>query len=97
MVHKHKAQLSVHGGQQKYGINYVDTYAPMVTWPSIRMTLILSLLYSWHTQEVDFIMAYPQANIETNLYMKLPPGIEVDCDDGQVYVLRLLKNLYGQK
>eukprot|EP00957_Ditylum_brightwellii_P056699 4297236-Ditylum_brightwellii.AAC.1 len=42
-------------------------------------------------------MAYPQADIETGLYMKLPPGIKVNRDDGQIYVLRVLKNIYSQK
>eukprot|EP00957_Ditylum_brightwellii_P137548 10486078-Ditylum_brightwellii.AAC.1 len=33
-IYRHKARLNVHGGQQEYGISYVDTYAPVVTWPS---------------------------------------------------------------
>jgi hypothetical protein len=31
-VYKHKARLNIHGGQQEYGVNYWETYAPVVTW-----------------------------------------------------------------
>jgi hypothetical protein len=34
-VNKYKARLNVHGGKQEYGINYFETYAPVVTWFSI--------------------------------------------------------------
>jgi hypothetical protein len=34
-VYKHKARLNIHGGQQEYGINYRETYAPVVTWAAI--------------------------------------------------------------
>jgi hypothetical protein len=33
---KWKARLNVHGGQQEKGVNYWETYAPVVSWPTIR-------------------------------------------------------------
>ena len=36
---KHKARLCAHGGMQKWGINYWDTYAPVVNWISVRTLL----------------------------------------------------------
>eukprot|EP00957_Ditylum_brightwellii_P088326 6728136-Ditylum_brightwellii.AAC.1 len=42
-------------------------------------------------------MAYPHADNKHDLYMRLPKGIESAFGDGQVYVLKLLKNIYGQK
>eukprot|EP00957_Ditylum_brightwellii_P158128 12036205-Ditylum_brightwellii.AAC.1 len=96
-VYKHKARLNVHGGQQQYGINNFDTYAPVVTWSSVRMILIKLLLHDWHTQQIDFMMAYLHAVIEHDLYMKLPKGVECSIDHGKQYILKLLKNIYGQK
>ena len=29
--------LNVHGGKQTYGVNYFETYAPVVTWFAIRL------------------------------------------------------------
>ena len=43
-AYKWKARLNVHGGQQEHGVHYWDTYAPVVTWQTIRLFLILSLL-----------------------------------------------------
>jgi hypothetical protein len=34
-LNKHKAQLCVHGGQQTWGLDYWDTYAPVVMWASV--------------------------------------------------------------
>jgi hypothetical protein len=50
-----------------------------------------------HTHQCNFIMAYPQAHIEWDMYMELPQGIQVAEGDSMDYVLKLLKNNYGQK
>jgi len=96
-VYKYKARLNVHGGQQEYAVNYYETYAPVVTWPSIRTLLTLSIIHRWHTRQVDFVLAYPQAPIEFDMYMELPKGIETKFGNGRTHVLKLKKNLYGQK
>ena len=71
-VYKWKARLNVHGGQQEHGIHYWDTYAPVVTWQTVRLFLVLSLLLGWQSRQLDFVMAYPQAPAEMPLYMRLP-------------------------
>jgi hypothetical protein len=96
-VYKHKARLNVHGGQQQFGVNYFETYSPVVMWFSLRTLLTLSLLNRWHTRQIDFILAYPQAPIEFDMYMELPKGIEMADGSRKTHVLKLLKNLYGQK
>eukprot|EP00957_Ditylum_brightwellii_P028353 2141234-Ditylum_brightwellii.AAC.1 len=61
------------------------------------MALILALLREWYTRQIDFVMAYPHVDIEHDLYMKLPAGIEANCGDDGEYALKLRKNIYGQK
>ena len=73
-VYRWKARLNVHGGQQEHGVHYWDTYAPVVTWQTVHLFLILSLLLGWQSRQLDFIMAYPQAPAEMPLYMRLPQG-----------------------
>jgi hypothetical protein len=82
-VYKHKARLNVHGGKQAYGKNYFEMYAPVVTWFSIRLLLVLSILNNWHTRQVDFVLAYTQADIEFDMYMELPMGIETKYSNGK--------------
>ena len=96
-VYKWKARLNVHGGQQEKGVNYNDTYSPVVSWFSIRLLLVMSLLNGWATRQIDFVLAFPQATIEFDLYMKLPAGTVLAQGNAETHVLLLHKNLYGQK
>jgi hypothetical protein len=42
-------------------------------------------------------MAYPQASIEMDIYMELPQGIQTKHKNSKDCVLKLEKNIYGQK
>eukprot|EP00957_Ditylum_brightwellii_P122530 9344192-Ditylum_brightwellii.AAC.1 len=52
-IAKYKDRLNVHGGQQEYGMNYFDTYAPVVTWSSARLILVMVILNTWVTSCVQ--------------------------------------------
>ena len=96
-VKKYKARLNLHGKMQAYGMNYYETYVPVVTWFSIRLLIVIGILFGWALCQCDFVMAYPQASIECDLYMELPQGIQTSEGDSKDHVLKLLKNIYGQK
>ena len=68
-----------------------------MNWFSVRLFLVLVLTLKWHTRQVDFVLAYPQAPIECDLYMKMPRGIVVPGYNSKKYCLKLVKNIYGQK
>jgi hypothetical protein len=95
-VYRWKARLNVHGGTQIKNVHFWETYSPVVKWSSIRLFLTLAVVKGWHTRQVDFVLAYPQADIETELYMEIPQGFEFEGSK-KTHCLRLLKNLYGQK
>ncbi len=96
-ITKHKARLNIHGGKQVYGINYYDTYAPVITWFAIRLLMAFAIMFELAMRQVDFIQAYPQAPIEFDMYMELPLGIETKTGNSKDHILQLLSNLYGQK
>ena len=96
-ITKWKVRLKVHGGQQEKGVNYEETYSPVAIWTSIRTLLILSVLNKWHTRHVDFVLAFPQAPFEYELFMKFLPGIKIKGVSNRTHCLQLLRNLYGQK
>ena len=96
-ITKYKARLNLHGGKQVYGINYYETYAPVVTWFAIRLLLVIVIILNLASKQIDFVMAYPQAPIEMDMYMELPTGIETKFGNSRDYVLKLIRNLYGQK
>lgn len=95
-IYKWKARLNVDGGKQERGVNYWETYAPVAQWSSIRLILIMTAYKGWSTRQMDFVQAYPQAPAETKLYMEVPKGFHIGDEKGK-YVLRLVKNIYGQK
>eukprot|EP00978_Attheya_sp_CCMP212_P035604 scaffold155678_cov30-Attheya_sp.AAC.2 len=97
-VYKWKARLNIHGGKQEKGINYWETYSPMVTWNSIRIFLILAIVNNWHTRQIDFVLAYPQADVECDMYMEIPRGFQLPAgENSKDYALKLRRNLYGAK
>ena len=87
----------MHGGQQEYGIHYWETYAPVVAWKTLRVFMILSLIHGWASHPLNFIMAYPQAPAEKPLCMRLPQGYHHKGITKDTHVLKLIRNIYGQK
>ena len=96
-VYKWKARLNVHGGQHVHGVHYWDTYTPVVTWQTVRLFLILSLILGWQSRQLDFVIAYPQVPAEMPLYMHLPQGYKHNGISRKTHALKLLRNVYGQK
>ena len=96
-VYKWKARLNIDSSKQTKGVNYWETYAPVASWPSIRLLLIHALLHGWHTKQIDFVQSYTQADIETDLYMEIPKGFHIEGEDPKDFILKLHKNIYGQK
>jgi hypothetical protein len=96
-VKSHKARLNLHSGKQVCGMNYFETYAPVVTWFAIRLIIIFGIIFGWALRQVDFVMAYPQAQIKMDIYMEIPQGIMTAHGNSKDHVLKLEKNIYGQK
>jgi hypothetical protein len=46
-VKSHKARLILHGRKQVYGMNYFETFAPVVTWFAIRLMIIFGIIFCW--------------------------------------------------
>jgi hypothetical protein len=97
-IYKWKARLNAHGGQQEqeHGVNFWETYSPVVNWFSIRLFLVISILRNWETRQIDFVLAFPQADVECDLYMEVPQGFDLDGEKKK-YCLKLKKNIYGTK
>jgi hypothetical protein len=97
-LNKHKARLCAHGGMQTWGHNYWETYAPVVNWASVRLILAIAKIHGLPSKSIDFVLAFPQADLEVPVYMQLPVGFDApDNADRKLYVLKLNKSLYGLK
>jgi hypothetical protein len=96
-VKKWKARLNLDGSKMVKGTDYVESYSPVASWNSIRTMLILATQHGWHTIQIDYVLAFPQAPIEKTLYMEVPKGFEIEGCDRRQHCLKLHKNLYGSK
>lgn len=94
-VLKYKARLCAHGGMQTWGENYWKTYASVVNWLSVRALMILTAIHDLETRSIDFVLAFPQADLDVDIYMELPWGF--DNKGNRNRILKLNKNLYGLK
>ena len=83
---------------QTWGQNYWETYAPVENWVSVRMLLAIAKIHDLPSKGIDFVLAFPQAELEVPVYMEFPIGFVSENDERQgKYVLRLNKSLYGLK
>eukprot|EP00980_Cylindrotheca_fusiformis_P004617 scaffold983_cov82-Cylindrotheca_fusiformis.AAC.1 len=57
----------------------------------------MSALNNWHTTQIDYVLAFPQAPVDREIYMHIPKGFKIDQGNTQDYVLKLHKIVYGQK
>ena len=94
-VKKYKARLNLDGSRQLKGVHYDQTYALVTSWRFIRLLLIMIMKFNWHSKQVDYVLAFPQAPIERELYMQIPKGFELDSKNGEEHVLKVHKNVYG--
>ena len=90
---KYKARFCVRGDMQVEGEDYFESYAPVVQWSTVRLMLILSMVYGMETRQVDYVNAFAQADLDEEVYIELPRGYAQE--DSEDCVLKLNKSLYG--
>ena len=97
-VKKYKARLNIDGSKMIKGEHYDQTYAPVASWKFIRLLLTLVAKYNWHSRQLDYVLAFPQAPVEREIYMQIPKGFKLDLPEGgENHVLKIHRNIYGQK
>ena len=93
-VQKYKARLVAKGYDQEYGIDFCETFAPVLKYKTLRVILALSVIFGYQLAQLDVKTAFLNASINEDLYMEVPDGIDADRSSK---VLKLLKALYGTK
>ncbi len=90
---KHKARFCVRGDLQD--ISQDETYAPLVSFPTVRLFLALTVLFDWVTLSVDFDNAFVQAILEKPVWIHFPRGFSSASGNTHSKCLRLNRSLYG--
>ena len=76
-LRKYKARFYVHGDHQIEGIYVFDTYAPVVSWITVRLLLVISLIFGLDTQQMDYTTSFYQVPLDETVFVELPRGFEV--------------------
>ncbi|UYV61187.1 hypothetical protein LAZ67_1003759 [Cordylochernes scorpioides] len=71
-VERHKARLVAKGYSQQYGIDYEETFAPVVRQSTIRMFLALAVEYNLILHQMDVQSAYLNGEIKEEIFMTQP-------------------------
>jgi hypothetical protein len=65
---------------------------------SVRLILLLAWIYQLESKAIDSVLAFPQAELDVNIWMYLPICFLVDTEnESKCYILKLNKSLYGLK
>jgi hypothetical protein len=95
VLKKYKAIFVAPGFSQKEGIDYVDTFSPVVRYTSIRTVLVIVEVNKWKIHQMDMKRTFLNGEIEEEVYVEQPKGFQTH--DRQSHVCRLKKALYGLK
>jgi hypothetical protein len=91
-IRKLKARICARGFEQIEGVDYFETFAPVVQWMTVRLILIMTILLNLENKQIDYTAAFLQAPLDHDVYVEMPKLFEAD---GKVWMLK--RAIYGLK
>jgi hypothetical protein len=92
-VARYKARYVARGYAQVEGVDFFETYAPVVRAETVRVLLSLAATKDWEVRQFDVKTAFLYGPLEEEVYLEQPEGF----NDGTGKVCQLKKGLYGLK
>lgn len=90
-----RARLVAKGNEQEEGVDYIETFSPVVRTATIRTGLHVAVTKKWKIRQLDVQNAFLHGDLKETVYMVQPPGF-VD-ERNHDYVWKLEKAIYGLK
>ena len=93
---RYRARLVAKGYNQKCGIDYTETFSPVVRHTTLRLLFALSVQLNLDTAHLDVKTAFLNGDLEETVYMQKPDCF-VCSSNKKNKVLKLKKAIYGLK
>ena len=92
-VMKLKSRLVAQGNEQEEGIDFIETFSPVVRSATIRTILHVAVTKKWSLRQLDVQNAFLHGDLKETVFMKQPPGFE--DPEKKDYVCKHKKAIYG--
>jgi hypothetical protein len=92
-VSRYKARFVAKGCSQREGIDYTETFSPVIRLASLSILLSIAAAHVLELGELDIDTTFMYAPIKEDVYIKQPLGL----DDGTSNVCHLRMCFYGLK
>ncbi|GJU87758.1 ribonuclease H-like domain-containing protein [Tanacetum coccineum] len=92
---RYKARLVANGSSQQLGVDFDETFSPVVKPATIRTVLSLVVSRQWPIHQLDVKNAFLNGDLSETVYMYQPPGFVDNRYPHHVFLLQ--RSLYGLK
>uniref|UniRef100_H3H978 Integrase catalytic domain-containing protein n=1 Tax=Phytophthora ramorum TaxID=164328 RepID=H3H978_PHYRM len=73
-IEKYKARLVAKGFKQKYGIDYTETFSPVVKYVTLRMIIAITKYFGWPLDQLDVVTAFLYGVMKEVVFCVVPDG-----------------------